>query len=755
MDYFTYGDEIYFSHEIPIQKGDNTKIKTYLFADPLDNVMWDIPPKKYDLPIDFDNSLFVLCPKLSYVDQESIYKLSNESDLLSNELSYVDQDDVDDDAIEEYMERRREISKQLSELEGKVLIERTRNQNILTTSKGSQILYGSIVQIMHKKTGKFLCFKYSCAKNDKACLRLELSEGHSQCHFTLYPKYKFREGGPVLLNDEIMVSAVLSPVLFSSAECAIGYYLHGSPPENDDASSTVKVENFNAYKSKSGFNYFEANLSNSSNFKDSGIIVSLHARSLDESKYLRTGDAVSFYVPDAEAFIQVSEEEQLSKNSIKINVGTRLDCKTHPSSFDSRTVWALEKQDRRSGGLIEYKTVKYRIRHIPTSKYLTVTESFVSAQDAMFSSESKYKLDLLDSEEKDISKISQLFTLNYASKASTYVPNEEVHVFLSHTNKSGEEYFLHVHQEGKIEKNVDVKRLVLHSQSTKKRTNKGLVRNATVTVLKAGDDSEEYRGEIFQDNYDDTYDIIRSQSDSRSSTGETQLSRFIYVSNKKRDEDALILVAAGPEKQEIVDFLRLVFAVCESYLKFVKDESAAGKELSISGKKTDFDSELLVLRKLVRGSLGYTGYESDDSRVGRPYELFQNAARTQKVLDGCFKVVCAPVLASPLISMEKSGIDDSWMDPRFEHIADVHSLAWQAISHLVKGNSKSAHYVTNLKATTKMFGDLQTLQLSNEVTTTRRLSSNKQTKAESKEQEVKGIGILSLHYTTPLLLLLI
>ena len=798
---FKFGDEIYFTNEIAIQSSD-MKVKTYLLADQFGNIFWDIPPKRYNLPIDFDNSLFVICPKLSYVDKEN--KLSKESENIiqdvkdisneENEENEDDQDDEEDEAVEkvqydiadkEAIKKRlleQEHKEKLKELEERVIIENNRNQEILSNSKGSIVLYGSIVQIMHRSTGKFLCVKHSCAKNDKSCLAVELSDGESLCHFTVTPKYKVRsEGGVVLLDDEI----ALSPV----EQTLSGYYLHGSPPENDDALNVVKVENFDAYESKSGFKYFEANLSR--DFIDCGIIVSLHTRSLestlDNSKYLRTGDAISFWAPDAEAFIQVNEDEvqnQVSKNastSSKINVGARLvdvPNKTHPSAFNSSAVWALEKMDRRSGGFIEYKTVKYRIRHVPTNKYLTVSsEEFQSDQDIMKNvEEKKYKLDLLENEEKDLSKISQLFTLHYVDKASTYVPKDEVLVVLQHTNKTGD-YYVHVHQEGKIEKNVDAKRLVLdhHSESTKKKTTslfsskkQGFVKNAKVTVLKAGD-SEEYRGKIFNENRDGTFDIFRRISHS-DEISESQINRFIYVSNKKRISDALILVAVDAERQEIVEFLRSALSVCESYQKFVKDQSAAGKELSQSGKKIDFDIELFVLKKLILGSLGYKDYKGDDFSkiVGRPSELFQNAARAQKILDGCFKMVTAPLLATPFISMEKNGIDDTWQDPRFDVIADVHLRIWQAIRNLVKGNSKSEQYVIDLKATIKKLNasqrkeevetfiqeqsvkDRQFLEQKfqfNDKMTTRRLSVN--TFNKQKQEELAGNDSAESEELTP------
>lgn len=252
---FKFGDELFFTNEIMIPSIDN-KIKTYLYADIFGNIIWNIVLKNYNVPIDFDNCLWTLCPKLSYVDKEN--KMSKESE--SNAQGDIkdalpdndDQDDDDDPANDQSLNStdKDELKKKLLELERqeklreldeRVIIENNRNEQIMLSSKGNQILYGTIVQLQHKKTGKFLCVKHSCAKNDKSCLGLDLSDGQSLCHFTVTPKYKVRsEGGLVLLNDEI----ALSPVDLSLS----GYYLHGSPPENDYALNSIKVENYDAYE---------------------------------------------------------------------------------------------------------------------------------------------------------------------------------------------------------------------------------------------------------------------------------------------------------------------------------------------------------------------------------------------------------------------------------------------------------------------------------------------------------------------------
>ena len=241
-------------------------------------------------------------------------------------------------------------------MEERVVIEDNRNLQIMTTTNGTQLLYGTIVQLQHKKSGKYLCTKHSCAKYDKTCLGLELSDGSTLCHFMIMPKYKVRsEGGLVLINDEIALSPV-DPTLS-------GYYLHGSPPENDDiGNNIVKVDSgFEAFESKSGFLFFEANLSR--DFQESGVVVSLHTRSLVTENYLRTGDAISFWAADAEAFIEASIiddlKNQQSKSKVstfsRVVVGSRLSDisnKLNPSCFNSKAVWSFEKMERQSGGII-------------------------------------------------------------------------------------------------------------------------------------------------------------------------------------------------------------------------------------------------------------------------------------------------------------------------------------------------------------------------------------------------------------------
>lgn len=117
-------------------------------------------------------------------------------------------------------------------------------------------------------------------------------------------------------------------------------------------------------------------------------------------------------------------------------------------------------------------------------------------------------------------------------------------------------------------------------------------------------------------------------------------------------------------------------------------------------------------------------------------------------------MVTAPLLAT--ISMEKNGVDDTWSDPRFKVLANVHCMIWIAIRLLVKGNSKSEHYTIDLKAKVKKLNALdRKIQVEkfikqqdikdkefletkfnfNEKTTTRRFSINTFNK---QKQEEKG-----------------
>jgi hypothetical protein len=75
-----------------------------------------------------------------------------------------------------------------------------------------------------------------------------------------------------------------------------------------------------------------------------------------------------------------------------------------------------------------------------------------------------------ENEEKNNNESNQAFTLDYVEKSSPFVPNEEVLLVLVHT-KNNKKYFVHVHQEGKIERQVIKSRIILdnHVESNKKK----------------------------------------------------------------------------------------------------------------------------------------------------------------------------------------------------------------------------------------------------------------------------------------------
>ena len=45
---------------------------------------------------------------------------------------------------------------------------------------------------------------------------------------------------------------------------------------------------------------------------------------------------------------------------------------SHPSVFSAASVFTLENIDRRVGGIIEWSKPIYRIKHLPSNKYLTI-----------------------------------------------------------------------------------------------------------------------------------------------------------------------------------------------------------------------------------------------------------------------------------------------------------------------------------------------------------------------------------------------
>lgn len=131
---------------------------TFLSADIDGMVMWATIDKGWTppAPFNFENCLWRICERLSYVEQEmaQIKKRRNSTDGVELALAIEAMD-----------------------------LEAERNLQYLETTPGHEVFYGRVIQLQHVATGKFLSAKNAAALVDSDCLAIQLDPGSSDSYF--------------------------------------------------------------------------------------------------------------------------------------------------------------------------------------------------------------------------------------------------------------------------------------------------------------------------------------------------------------------------------------------------------------------------------------------------------------------------------------------------------------------------------------------------------------------------------------------
>ena len=88
--------------------------------------------------------------------------------------------------------------------------EESLNQELIRSSSGQVVTYGSEIQLMHRDSGYFLLSKNECSQTEQIGYKMEVSnEYSSKMVFTLLPRYKSRRIGDLIqFSDEIYIKNV-------------------------------------------------------------------------------------------------------------------------------------------------------------------------------------------------------------------------------------------------------------------------------------------------------------------------------------------------------------------------------------------------------------------------------------------------------------------------------------------------------------------------------------------------------------------
>ena len=215
---------------------------------------------------------------------------------------------------------------------------------------------------------------------------------------------------------------------------------------DDIVFTSLSISNHSIYKSAQmspqvssyGSLYDEANLSRNEDFAK--IKVNLFSRvNLYESRTLCTTQGLRFFDSESNSFIEGpcdlrtfvdNPDREAHLRAIDPAVAT---FPHHPRAVKAAALWTFVTLDRKNCEYVHWNK-PYRIKHIPTSKYLTVVSMVDDKGDG-----DKYILEL---ENEKANPKDQSFLILPVEKPGDYVESSDVMIQLCHETHRGEKLYL-------------------------------------------------------------------------------------------------------------------------------------------------------------------------------------------------------------------------------------------------------------------------------------------------------------------------
>jgi hypothetical protein len=228
------------------------------------------------------------------------------------------------------------------------------------------------------------------------------------------------DGGNVMLADDVIFSSMFIPnhSIYKSAQMSPQVSSYGSL-------------------------YDEANLSRSHD--NTKISVNLFSRvNLYESRTLCTTQGVRFFDSESNSFLEASCEmrtfvDDPDKEAFLRAIDPAIAAASHPNAVKAAALWTFVTLDRKNCEHVHWDK-PYRIKHIPTSKYLTV----VSVAEDRGATKHYVQLEAEMANPSD-----QSFSVLAVEKPGDFVESSDVMVQLCHDTPGGQRLFV---RKGKQEK---------------------------------------------------------------------------------------------------------------------------------------------------------------------------------------------------------------------------------------------------------------------------------------------------------------
>ncbi|CAG9329528.1 unnamed protein product [Blepharisma stoltei] len=254
------------------------------------------------------------------------------------------------------------FSEKISRLEDFLDAEVESNLNNYAALKGTPIKFGSLIQLEHYKSQKFLTLKSNeNADIEKENFKISLEDYSSEFSiFKIQPCFKFQEEGIGYIkeNDKIYLEIAISEL----NRCAFLHATHSS------LASIIDQINGEAGKS------FEVNASFEQ--KSQWIFQEFAYTKNEEIDYMKLGDCV--WIKPSEEKVRLGAFGKESKVYFNDNCN------------DTNGLWIIENENCATGGVLN-SNMNIRIKHLSTGCYLSIGKSRNSKDKLILEKELKKK----------------------------------------------------------------------------------------------------------------------------------------------------------------------------------------------------------------------------------------------------------------------------------------------------------------------------------------------------------------------------
>ncbi|XP_065909470.1 inositol 1,4,5-trisphosphate-gated calcium channel ITPR1-like [Dysidea avara] len=236
-------------------------------------------------------------------------------------------------------------------------IELKNNESEQERQKGTPVLYGSTIQLLHTFTNKYVAISTTQAsKTEYTNMQVHLlSHDSDNCLFRILPRYKVRSvGDEVRMEDQITFSS----------EKTEGQYIHTSARLFRQVGITLheNCHEINASANESGY-----------------TLRSHYHASLNEEDFIRGSSIIRLFHRELECYLAAegsfaNEKDEVVTEEVHLRKRKSEHGNLKAPSTSAITYWQIVKDKEPLNGQVLSWGERCRIKHLPTRRYLAIVK---------------------------------------------------------------------------------------------------------------------------------------------------------------------------------------------------------------------------------------------------------------------------------------------------------------------------------------------------------------------------------------------